>query len=181
MEVKQNNRCVKIGLPHGKTIDILTSVLDEIDKWIQVDEFLPEGGGYVVGYQHNNTGNITLEAVSHPYSFDIRNRIGFDIKDFRHKLFLKRARRRKSYYMGTWHTHPQKVPQPSEIDWIDWKETMRIDRTGYQYIFFIIAGTEEWRIWAGNFKTQKIQELFECDKDANGIYVKGSINGKTSS
>ncbi|MCH4039362.1 MAG: hypothetical protein LKE79_05075 [Lachnospiraceae bacterium] len=47
------------------------------------------------------------------------------------------------------------------------------------YIFFIIAGTEEWRIWAGTFETQKIQELFECDKSANGIYIKGNNNGKT--
>ena len=88
MEVRQKNKCVKFCLPNGKTVDVLTPVLDEIDKWTQIDEFMPENGGYIVKYQHIKTDNITLNAVSHPYFFDIKNRIIFNIKYFRHKLFL---------------------------------------------------------------------------------------------
>ena len=175
MEVMQNSKCVKLYLPNGKTVDVLTPVLDEITKWTQVDKSTPEGGGYIVGYQHINTGNITLEAVSHPYLFDIKNRIRFDIKDFRHKLFLGRANRRKSYYMGVWHTHPQEIPFPSDIDWNDWNGTMRTDITGCQFVFFAIAGTKEWRIWAGDLKTGEIQELFECTRSSEGIYLREGL------
>ena len=156
MEIRQNSKCVKIGLPNGKVVDVLSPVMDEIRKWIQDDCSKPESGGYIVGYQHEHTGNVSLEAVSHP----------------RHQLFLKRARRHKSYYMGVWHTHPQKAPVPSEIDWNDWNETMRSDKTGCQYVFFVIAGTDEWRLWVGDLLTGKIQEACECEKDANGIYIR---------
>ena len=135
MEIRPNSKCVKIGLPNGKVVDVLSPVLDEICKWIQNDCSKPESGGYIVGYQHEHTGNVSLEAVSHPYLMDIKNRVRFDIREPRHQLFLKKARRHKSYYMGVWHTHPQKTPIPSNIDWNDWIETMHSDKTGCQYVF----------------------------------------------
>ena len=104
MEIRPNSKCVKIGLPNGKVVDVLSPVLDEICKWIQNDCSKPESGGYIVGYQHEHTGNVSLEAVSHPYLMDIKNRVRFDIRDPRHQLFLKKARRHKSFYMGVWHT-----------------------------------------------------------------------------
>ena len=151
-------------LPNLKVVDILTSVFDEINNWLQDSVEKPESGGYVVGYQHKETGNISLEAVSHPYLMDIKNRVGFDIRDPRHNFFLKKAQRRKSYYMGVWHTHPQRIPIPSNVDWIDWYKTMQMDKTGSNYIFFIIAGTEEIRVWIGNSETKEIVEIFECEK-----------------
>ena len=170
MEIWANNKCVKIDLPNGKVVDVLSPVMDEIRKWIQDDGYKPESGGYIVGYQHEHTGNVSLEAVSHPYLMDIKNRVRFEIR--RHQLFLKKARRHKSYYMGVWHTHPQMIPVPSNIDWNDWDETMRLDKTGCQYIFFIIAGTDEWRLWVGDILTGEIQEVYECEKDMDGIYIK---------
>lgn len=171
MEIQPNNKCIKIKLPNGKVVDILNPVMDEIYKWVQDSYSKPESGGYIVGYQHEHTGNISLEAVSHPYPMDIKNRVRFDIRDPRHRLFLNKAKRQKSYYMGVWHTHPQKTPEPSAIDWVDWNETMCSDKTGCQYIFFIIAGTDEWRLWVGDFLTGEIQEAYECEKDSDGIYI----------
>ena len=164
MVIEKNSRCVKMKLPNLKVVDILTSVFDEINNWLQDSVEKPESGGYVVGYQHKETGNISLEAVSHPYLMDIKNRVGFDIRDPRHNFFLKKAQRRKSYYMGVWHTHPQRIPIPSNVDWIDWYKTMQMDKTGSNYIFFIIAGTEEIRVWIGNSETKEIVEIFECEK-----------------
>lgn len=179
MEIKNDNCCVKIQLPNGNVADVLNPVLTEMFKWIQVDITKPESGGYIVGYQHEKTAHISLEAVSHPYTLDQKNRIHFDIRDPRHNLFLKKAQRHKSYYMGVWHTHPQSDPSPSAIDWEDWNATMQTDKTGSQYIFFIIVGTGSWRIWIGDMKTGKITEGTECPKDNEGLYVKeGKINEK---
>lgn len=63
-----------------------------------------------------------------------------------------------------WHTHPQMVPEPSIIDWKDWYETLETDKTGCEYIFFIIAGFKEIRVWVGNSKEKYIIEIFECEK-----------------
>lgn len=180
MEIGTDNKCVKIILPNGKIVDILSSVLDEIRKWLQDKNEKPESGGYIVGYQHERTGNVSLEAISHPYFFDMKNRIRFDIRDLRHNMFLKKALRRKSYYMGVWHTHPQSVPVPSFIDLDDWNKTMRSDKTGCQYVFFIIAGINEWRLWIGDLLTGEIAEGQECLKDAEGIYIKGGLENEES-
>lgn len=59
-------------LPNGKIVDILSPVLDEIKKWLQDDNKKPESGGYIVGYQHEGTGNISLETVSHPFFLTLR-------------------------------------------------------------------------------------------------------------
>lgn len=172
MEIRLSNNCVKMNLPDGNVVDVLSPVLEEIKKWVQDDISKPESGGYIVGYQHKNTGNISLESVSHPYLLDARSRVRFDIRDPRHQHFLRKAKRHKSYYMGVWHTHPQEVPTPSSIDWNDWNETMRLDTTGCQFVFFVIVGTKEWRLWAGNLETGIIQELSECTKNSAGIYFK---------
>ena len=173
MVIRKNNRCVKIILPNGKTADVLSSVLDEISNWTQDECDKPESGGYIVGYQHKITGNITLEAVSHPYKLDNRDRIHFNIRDPRHDSFLKNSKKQKSYYLGTWHTHPQKYPVPSSIDWNDWNETLHSEITGSKYAFFIIAGTTNWRMWIGDMMTGIIVEGYECSKDKEGIYLKG--------
>lgn len=172
MEIENENKCVKIQLPNGNVVDILSHVLVEISKWIQNDTDKPESGGYIVGYQHEKTGHISLENVSPPYMLDTKNWVHFDIRDPRHNLFLKKAQRHKSYYMGVWHTHPQADPSPSPVDWEDWNATMHFDKTGSQYIFFIIAGTENWRIWIGDINNGIITEGIECPKNATGIYYR---------
>ena len=48
---------------------------------------------------------------------------------------------------------------------------MQSDKTGGQYVFFIIAGTDEWRLWVGDFTTGKIKEVYECEIDTSGIYI----------
>lgn len=174
MVIEKDNKCVKISLPNGKVVDVLSSVLDEIYKWIQDESDKPESGGYVVGYQHEKTGNISLEAVSHPYSLDVKNRIRFEIRDPRHNVFLKKAQKRRSYYMGVWHTHPQTDPVPSNVDWDDWHKTMLSDKTGSQYVFFIIAGITHWHIWIGDMLSREIVEGLECSKNTEGIYIKKS-------
>lgn len=74
--------------------------------------------------------------------------------------------------MGVWHTHPQNIPIPSNVDWDEWSEILKKDRTGDKYAIFIIIGMQEFRIWVGDFDTRIIVEIFEsASKD--GIYRKG--------
>jgi len=159
------NRCIKMTLPNEKVVDILPEVFQEISKWIQNDNYAPEGGGFILGYNHEGTGNVSLEYVTYPQPLDIWSRVYFKIRDPIHKLVLLKAPARKSYYMGVWHTHPQTIPEPSPIDWDDWNDTLIKDKTASEYVFFLIAGTESIRVWVGDFKTKHIVEIFECEKD----------------
>ena len=166
-----NNMCVKMDLPNSMVVDILSPVFNEMSKWLQDSLEKSESGGYIVGYQHEKSRNITLEMISHPYLLDAKSRVEFKIRDIRHKIFLKKAKKRKSYYMGVWHTHPQYVPIPSQTDWKDWYETLKVDKTACEYVFFIIAGISEVRIWTGDFQTGKIYELKESLKEGD-LYKK---------
>jgi integrative and conjugative element protein (TIGR02256 family) len=170
VEIEKSCKCVKLKLPNNKVVDVLSPVLNEMYQWIQDADGKPESGGYIVGYQHKETGHISLETVSHPYTLDTKSRIRFNIKDPRHILFLKKAERNNSYYMGVWHTHPQMIPCPSSIDWKDWTDSLKKEKTGCEYIFFVIVGIKEWRVWVGNLKNGIITEIFECEKGNDGLY-----------
>lgn len=169
VEMKITNSCKKMKLPNKKVVDILSTVFEELENWIQDSFEKDEAGGYIVGYQHKGSGNVTLENISFPHTLDERSRFGFSMKDPKHKSFLSYHRRKKSFYMGVWHTHPQMVPEPSAIDWKDWNETLEVDKTGCEYVFFIIAGIQEIRIWVGDFESKTIKEIFECE-EAGGLY-----------
>lgn len=162
--VKISNRCVKMKLPDGHTVDILTPVFEEMQHWLQLDIDVPESGGYIVGYQHKRTGNISLEKVSAPGESDKRSRVRFIMTDAAHRFFLRKASEENSSYMGVWHTHPQDIPTPSSIDWDDWYDTMKVDRTASVYAFFIIAGRNGARVWVGDYRTGEVVEIFECEK-----------------
>ena len=177
VEIKNNFRCVKLKTEDGLLVDVLSPVISEISKWIQDEPNKPESGGYIVGYEHKGTGNISLEEVSTPFTHDVYNRTFFSIRDPKHNEFLAKARRKGSYYMGAWHTHPQTIPEPSTIDWNDWKETLKVDKTGSKFAFFLIAGIEKWKLWAGDFHTGIISELYECEKDSDGLYLNGGAFG----
>lgn len=171
MAIKLNCGCIKLALPNGRVVDILTPVLDEIEKWLQISPNIPEGGGYIVGYEHKGTGNIVLEKVSVPHSLDQRTYTRFYMRDPAHKAFLLKEKRHKSFYMGVWHTHPQPTPIPSSVDLEDWRNTLESDRTACDYIFFLISGTDDARVWVGDSKNKTIIEIFECPK-VNELYAK---------
>lgn len=167
------SRCYKFKLPNGRVVDILSELIDEMSKWLQHNTHAPESGGYIIGYQNRKTGNITLESITPPHEQDTCSRIRCTIKDFFHRRILRKAQSKSSYYMGVWHTHPQRFPTPSSIDYRDWEQSIRYERTGGDYIFFLIAGTEGFRVWVGDFLSREIIEINEIQR-MGALYLKNS-------
>lgn len=166
------DRCMKFNLPNGTTVDVLESVLHNMKVWIQNDISKPESCGFVLGYENYDTHNITLSDITVPQPKDYRSRVFCKIKDVIHFDLLKNSKKQSNYYMGVWHTHPQKVPTPSDIDFHNWYEILKKDKTASNYAFFIILGEIEYRIWVGDFSTCTITEIHET-KIVDGLYVKG--------
>lgn len=168
MAISYEIRMIKCKLPNGKTIDLSQKLIKKLMTFRQYGVETPEAGGYLVGY-HMTNSNFVLEDITTPYTLDIRNRYRFILRDFRHKLHLIKLKRYGSFYMGVWHSHPQKIPEPSYVDLNDWKETVMTDKTGCRYIFFIILGYTHFRIWCGDLILNRITELNECRR-VGGIY-----------
>ena len=128
-------------------------------------------------YQHAPSGtewvdNITISDITMPQNKDIRKRYFCKLLDKAHFKALKRSAKKGNYYMGVWHTHPQKKPTPSPIDWNDWNEILLKDRTGAKYAFFVIIGTNEFRVWIGDYNKKEIVEILETNI-SDGIYKAG--------
>ncbi len=155
------NRSYKFKVENGPIIDVTSNVITKASNYLQFSSIASEAGGYLVGFENSKTSNITINDISLPSDNDIRTRIFCKIKDLAHKFFLQEQKRKENYYMGNWHTHPQKSPTPSSIDINEWKNVITKDRTGSDYAFFIIFGTEEFKAWYGNYNTKQICELKE--------------------
>lgn len=170
--VEYVNRSVKFILPNGNVVDLLSEVLATMSDWKQRDPSTPESCGFILGYMNSETKNITLSSVTYPQHNAACSRVFCKLKTFFHFRQLRENEQKKNYYMGTWHTHPQRIPGPSTTDWSDWRETLEKDTTGCEFAFFIIIGLEEFRIWAGNLRTKEVVELVEAPM-SDGIYKKG--------
>ena len=163
------DRCYKFRLLSGQIVDLLSSVVLTIEPYLQTSSAIPESCGYIFGYKDSKTGNITLSCVSTPKEKDVRRRCFCTLRDILHRDFLVNQFKEQNYYMGTWHTHPQSTPVPSSIDIDEWKKTLKYDKTGCEFAFFLIAGTSDFGIWYGDYKSMQIMELVECSRD-EGLY-----------
>lgn len=163
------NKCAKFCLPNGRTVDLLSYVLDEMAVWKQNEAHSPESCGFLLGYQNRNTGNITISHITSAQKNDYRSRFFCQIMDCNHYRLMRLHELQNNYYIGVWHTHPQPIPEPSHIDIKEWREIMRKDKVGADFAFFIIIGLAEYRVWVGDCKSMQISEIFEC-KQVDGIY-----------
>lgn len=170
--VEYNQRCIKFDLPNGAYLDLLEQVLSSMAKWRQIQKSDNEAAGFLLGYQNNKTGNITLSSLTEPQAMDFRSRFFCIIKDAIHYRQLKNCAINQNYYVGVWHTHPELIPEPSAVDWKDWNETLCKDKSCAYYIVFIILGINAFRIWVGDPTTKKISEVYETNS-YDGVYLKG--------
>ena len=64
-------------------------------------------------------------------------------------------------YLGEWHTHNQRIPQPSFIDRRNWMEISKRKQNS-DWLFFVIVGTEQIGIWT--IVNEKIVQMPLMDK-----------------
>ncbi len=165
------NQLIKFALPNRKVLDINDQVLSQISKYTQDDLNSNESGGLLIGYTHINSKSIIIETITEPQLKDIGSRFSFSRKDTKHFRILNIFKKSKSDYLGTWHTHPQDIPVPSNTDINDWNDCLCRESTSNGYILFLIWGRKDFRLWAGDIKTKKIYELDEWPS-CNGMYIK---------
>lgn len=145
-------------MPCGKKLLIKDNVLKKFNAFKQLKKKDKEAGGILVGQILIETGNYVIDNVTTPMAQDKRTRHRFSRKSQGHQeyynyLFHKNDRR--YFYLGEWHTHPERIPSPSFTDKRNWH---RISNFGFEneYLFFIILGTIELKVWSINKSNRKI-------------------------
>ena len=124
-----------------------------------------ESFGVLMGTTSVDRREVWIEAVTTPMALDRRSRFSFALRDPGHQRavcgkFASSGSR--AIYLGTWHTHPEPVPTPSEIDRNDWVACLRANPG--RPLTFVLVGTEEVRVFVrtrGRFRPLRR----ECEND----------------
>ena len=130
-------------------------------KYRQVRWTDTEAGGILIGRILEEDNNIIIDDVSEPMPTDRRKRTRFSRKTDGHQEYMNDAFEREKgccFYLGEWHTHPERIPVPSSIDREDWKRLLNV---GFESkcLFFLIVGIAELKVWYGEGEGTTLVEL----------------------
>lgn len=119
------------------------SVIDTFKLYQQKNEEY-EIGGILVGeiYLENNTVIIKKALVS---TNARRSFTGVDIDKKEMQVALDQERVNsgyKWYYLGDWHTHPERFPKSSFVDKFSYKDTLKKAILVTNFIMFVIVGND---------------------------------------
>lgn len=153
-------RIKKFKLPNKSTLIVHVNVLHQFEKYRQAEKYTPESGGFLLGYQNSNNDSILLDNITLPQSEDNQGLVSFLLNDKKHFQKLDEFRKEGSYFIGTWHTHPQDFVNPSLTDRNDWKKSIKHEKSAADFMIFIIVGRKEIGVWVGN-ENQKILRIRE--------------------
>lgn len=131
--------------PHGNNLVYISAdVLKTLYKYVQRGPGSVESGGILLGYVRGPHIEI-LEATSPTfrderyYSSFIRDT--YFHADVAHEKWLKSSG--KVRYLGEWHTHPEKYPQPSLLDIAEWRRLVK-HRKDTRPLLGLIVGAEDF-------------------------------------
>ncbi|WP_419533398.1 ThiF family adenylyltransferase [Endozoicomonas sp.] len=128
-------------------LSIPEHVLERLSEFRQISPEHPEAAGLLIGYA-DVKGNTTIDRITLPKPTDTRKRAYFSLDAERHQEEVDQAFEDSDGvlgYFGTWHTHPQAVPAPSNLDLMDWQK--HYDENTNRQLFFIVAGTEKMSVY----------------------------------
>lgn len=115
-----------------------------------------ESFGVLIGTTSVDRRETWIEAVTTPLPRDRCSRYSFALRDPGHQQAVSRkfaSSDGRAIYLGTWHTHPEPVPNPSDIDRKDWVACQRANRG--RPLAFVLVGTDVVRVFVrtrGRFK-----------------------------
>jgi len=139
-----------------------TNALARVESFRQHSPSLLEAGGVLLGRFIKDSDNIIIDAVSIPMIGDKRTRNTFKRGAFMHQRVIDWAWLKSKgtcNYLGEWHTHPEKYPTPSLVDWNDWKRKLKEDTFSGRFLYFVIVGIKEICIWQGDREKMKFKKL----------------------
>ena len=148
--------CVRCFEGYGRRVTVSEEVVRVWHAHRQTEATAAESFGVLMGTTSVDRREIWIEAVTTPLRRDRRSRYSFALRDAGHQRAACRmfaASDGRAIYLGTWHTHPEPVPKPSDIDRNDWVTCLRANRG--RPLAFVLVGIEEVRVFVrsrGRFK-----------------------------
>ncbi|MEW5953163.1 MAG: Mov34/MPN/PAD-1 family protein [Bacillota bacterium] len=149
-------------VPYGR-LKVAPQPLSKMLSYQQHQHDVTESGGLVAGRYLLDCDDIVIDVVTVPMKGDIQERYFFKKNAINHQRLLEmhwKQSKGTCNYIGDWHTHPEPIPHPSSHDCDQWLKVLKETKTDQVFIFFIVVGTQQVRIWQGFRKSGKIREIF---------------------
>ncbi|MDG6896622.1 hypothetical protein A6A19_01080 [Actinobacillus delphinicola] len=147
-------------------IKIGGNILFLMEKYKQYDSFSKEGGGILIGKENLSNANIIIDNLTEPYSEDIRKRRKFIRMDLTHIHVFKKLyelSNRTYRYIGEWHSHPEYVPEFSEIDFKNWIDICKKGNNLLNSYYHMIVGIKAIGIWyidSSNYRVKLLKKIY---------------------
>jgi integrative and conjugative element protein (TIGR02256 family) len=126
---------------------LVQSVFNEY-RQIKKDDL--EGCGVLIGNHKIDGNTICVNYATKPQDKDIRRRYSYKMDAAIHQNILEKyfnSSNNEEVYLGTWHSHPEKNPNPSNEDFNDWKKQYQLNKKLFNRMIFIIVGISKTRFW----------------------------------
>lgn len=123
------------------SIVICGNVLNKMSKYIQWKGQDPESGGILTGEVHEK--KIVIIDCSEPNGDDKQSRYNFLRSKKGAQFFLNdkfSKSKGREVYLGEWHTHPENLPTPSNIDIVNFQESVKVSFINSENLLMIIVG-----------------------------------------
>ncbi len=104
-----------------------------------------ESGGILVGEIYSTENKVIVKHIIVSKKAT-RSFMGVNIDKKEMQKELEKVRKETGYeyyYIGDWHTHPEKNPTPSIIDKISYKRTLKTIVLQTNFVVFLIVGNED--------------------------------------
>ena len=113
--------------------------LDVMSGYRQMKKRSKEAGGQLFA-EFRDGGVVIVEATT-PKWLDYRGRDAFRPNRWIQQREIRQRYRRGWHFIGDWHTHPEPVPKPSQVDIESMQECFRNSRHDLTGFLLIILGT----------------------------------------
>lgn len=116
-----------------------------------------ESAGLLIGY-YNQNGEVFIDTFTTPKITDQRTRATFKLEAKLHQSEVDKIHIESEKilgYLGTWHTHPQDIPNPSYPDKNDWR--IHVEDNPDRPLFFIIVGIKKTSVYTLDSSGKTIQ------------------------
>lgn len=152
----------------GQRLKICGAVGEKFASFRQTGSRSTEAGGVLIGRWIVGQGDVVVDEATGPMTGDKRSRFAFFRSKHEHQRAIDRAYEVSlgtTGYLGEWHTHPEQLPQPSSTDTKDWIRRLREDAVDMEFVYFVIVGTVETRVWRGSRVSKNLEPMeLECHR-----------------
>lgn len=130
------------SLPNNAgVIEFTARVLNHFSKYQQIKPKDKEAGGQLF-YEFSSKGHKRVVLATGPRLTDRRTRTSYKPSLWCEQREIDRLYKKKLYWLGDWHTHPEAKPKPSNTDVRSVKEIFKRTKNPGPGILMVVIGTK---------------------------------------